>query len=347
MRSRAVTSKETPARATDSGLAEGLRPLLAGKAPTRDSKLAVGIDKGDVKAAPEAEPSDVARGRRSSDRVLLKIPLEVAGTDMDGKSFKERTQTLVVGYNGAFFILRNSLRIGDQITVTNLQTKQSCPFRAIHSSQDLVRGLHEWGVECLEPDRNFWQIYFPQMAKEPSPEDTVGTLLECAICHSREMTRLSPAQYRSMVQTTALTRDCPRCRAATQWEFASVEDIEEPQPPGPEVITPPAVSLPEDVEGRPEEGRIVELPIWIRHEDGRGEITTTESVSKFGACFAANMQLEVGDHVFVTFASGQDFREEETPARIMWCRKVSEKGRTLYGIKLERAASAENELPPD
>jgi hypothetical protein len=336
--SPAATSKETLAGAAGPELADG-------KAPTRDSKPAVAVDEGEIKVAREAESAGIIRGRRHSDRVLLKIPLEVAGTNAEGESFTERTETLVIGRSGAFFYLQNSLRAGDQITITNLQTKQSCPFRAVNSKQDVARGVRAWGVECLEPERNFWQICFPQRPKEPSPAKTVGALLECAICHSREMTRLSTAQYSHMLQTTAMSRDCPTCGAPTPWEFA-FEAIEEPKPPGPEVTTHPPVPLPEDVESRRKGDRIVALPIWIRHEDGRGEIATTESVSKSDVCFAADMQLEVGELVFVTFQSTPDCHEDETPARIMWRHQMSKQGRTLYGVKLEHAAAPQDEPSP-
>ena len=54
---------------------------------------------------------------------------------------------------------------------------------------------------------------------------------------------------------------------------------------------------------RREERRIVQLPILIKHDDGRAESTTTEDVSKSGIRCCANMSLKVGERARIRLAS--------------------------------------------
>jgi hypothetical protein len=285
-------------------------------------------------------PSAMAQRLRRSDRVLLRIPLEVSGTNLEGNTFTERTHTQDVNRNGASIVLRNSFLPGGQMTVKNLQTSQSCRFRACRASQDLPGGLREWGVECLDPAPNFWGITFAVSPEDASlEEENVSSLLECTICHCRELAKVTLSEYRAIVQRTSSARFCVWCGTGTEWKFAIVEEgagaRASEAPKGQEV----AASLGSVEEVRLEDRRIVRLPISIRHQDGREEFTITENVSSTGVCCAANMELNTGDRVFVRFVSDQGPGEVEFPAQIMWRRTLNEKRGILYGMKLQRDPS--------
>jgi hypothetical protein len=279
----------------------------------------------------------MAKDLRRSDRLLIRIPVEVSMTDLEGNSITERTHTLAIDRNGASFALRNSFRKKDQITVKNLHTSQLCRFRACEAIQDLPDGFREWGMECVDPAPNFWNISFPGMPEKPSVEEqSAGCLLECTVCHYREMTRVTLSEYRMTVEKTSSARDCIWCGKQTEWKFAIIEeDVEATSTPGVKERDA-AVSLASRVEIRREERRTVQLPIWIRHQDGREELTRTENVSRSGVCCAASMEVEVGDRVLVRLVSDEGPGEAEFLAQIMWCRKLNEKRGTLYGMKLGR-----------
>ena len=269
---------------------------------------------------------------------MLKIPVEVSGTNLESKSFSERTHTQAINRNGASLIIQNSLPPDGQITVKNLQTGQSCRFRACRAIQDLPGGLREWGVECLDPAPNFWGISFPESTHEAYvEEETVGSLLECTTCHCREMAKLPLSEYRTMVQKISSVRHCAWCGAETDWKFAILgEDVDATGPPG---LKGQEVAVLR-VKGQHEERRIARLPISIKHEDGREEFTIAGNVSRAGICCAAKMDLQVGDHVLLWLPSDQGSGEAEFGAQIMWVRKIHEGGKFLYGMKLERDASS-------
>ena len=340
---RPAAPKHVQPRMGGSELAAGAPPSPDTRA-SRRGPLFAGKRDSEWDEAPDIAPSVLAEKHRRSERILLRIPVQVEGTDADGKLFTERTFTLFVNRHGGCINLRSSPRVNDQITMTNLQTRQSCPFRVCESHQDRPGDLTEWGLECLEPNRNFWGVHFPEKAPQPSLEQNINTMLECVTCRSLEMTELSPGQYRRMAEQGVLTRDCQKCGAATEWKFGFVvAEEEEPFLPSIEPATP-AVSLPKGAERRREKRLIAKLPIRIRHGDGRVENSMTQNVAKSGACFASNLEMKVGETVFLTYQSGLGPREEESPARIMWRRDGAERGKILYGVNLERAESRKDDL---
>lgn len=282
--------------------------------------------------APALIPAIAAREQRRSERILLKIPVHVAGTDARGESFAERTFTFSINRHGAFLWLKNSPREGGQVTVTNLGTRRSCAFRLCDSGKEPSSQVTAWGLECLEPNSNFWQIRFPEKPLVSSPEKTIAALVVCASCRSREVADLSVAQYRMMLERGSIKRDCSDCGVVTVWKFIPVEVA---RPVNPEEA--PAVGLPSGKNNRREKRILAKLPIRLRDpEDGRIENTLTENVSKSGVCCVAGMELNVGDVILLRFEPGTGPSDREVPARIVWLRSMGEIRRTLYGIRLKR-----------
>jgi len=144
----------------------------------------------------------------------------VKGKGPEGKPFQEKTFTLVVNRDGARISLNNTLRPGDELSITNLQSKISCPFRVVQRTSDtLGEGAPEWGVECLEREVNFWGINFPTKASATVQPELVDALLECAQCHSRELAQLALEQYRELISQSSVTRNCVKCNGQTLWSF--------------------------------------------------------------------------------------------------------------------------------
>jgi hypothetical protein len=99
-------------------------------------------------------------GRRRSMRVLLSVPILVAGLDTGRKEFHEETRTLVVNAHGALITLGTPVTAGQKLTLANKATKQSQDCRVVYlgTSQG---GKTQMGVEFLKPTPSFWQIDFP------------------------------------------------------------------------------------------------------------------------------------------------------------------------------------------
>jgi len=348
---RPKASDQAKPRSGGSNLAQG----VAGQVKPRsgDSRLARGMEgqaasraglfpqertrKGDQ--ARVGSPSTMARNQRGSERVLLTIPVQVVGTDLNGKPFNERTFTLVINRQGGSINLRSSPRVGDHITITNLQTKASCPFKVCASPKTLRGGVAEWGVRSLELNPDFWGVRFPEREDHGYVQAFISAVIECLSCHYREMVELKEEEFRSLAERGVLIRDCQKCGVGKEWKFGVFDgDMEGTLLPNVESDAP-TVTVPAGEEKRRDKRLIVKLPITIRHKDGRVERSVTENTSDSGACFASNLELEIADVVFLTYASSSGGVERETPARVMWRRGAGGGGTSLCGVKFEQALS--------
>ena len=130
--------------------------------------------------------------------------------------------TLAMNQHGAQINLKNTVRSDDQITITNIQTHMSCPFRVVRQVRKPFGPGPEWGVESLEPEVNFWGMSFPGKDAAPAPE-LIDALMECARCQHRELVQLTTEEYRSLITRLWLTRGCPKCKELTEWKFGFVE----------------------------------------------------------------------------------------------------------------------------
>ena len=275
---------------------------------------------------------------RKSERVLLRIPIRVEGEDTRGNAFDETTYTLIVNQSGGLIVASHPLVPGAVIKITNLRNKISCSFQVVMRAARSFSGTPEWGVKCLQPEAEIWGVHFPTRTEEPSQVDLIHVLLECLGCFSREMASLTVPQYRRLVAQSTLPRPCPKCSATRDWKFGFIDvEVEEvlASVPTPSVS---AVTPRREVGKRQDKRMAVKLPLGVRLADGSQETSTTENISTSGVCFACNLEMSVGERLYLSVGTGGPGEERDIPARIMWRRPVKDRGRALYGVKFERAA---------
>ena len=93
-------------------------------------------------------------------RVLLSVPVIVSGKTTSKEDFKEETRTLVVNAHGAMIALTARLASGQEITVSNLATQESCACRIAYVG-NLQGGKTQIGIDFVKPCPGFWRIDFP------------------------------------------------------------------------------------------------------------------------------------------------------------------------------------------
>jgi hypothetical protein len=99
-------------------------------------------------------------GRRRSMRVLLSVPITVAGKNTKSQEFTEETRTLVVNAHGALIALAASVVADQQVTVSNKATRASLACRIVYLGSSQA-GKVQMGIEFEKPSPAFWQIDFP------------------------------------------------------------------------------------------------------------------------------------------------------------------------------------------
>ena len=273
---------------------------------------------------------------RKSERVLLRIPIRVKGKDTLGSEFDETSYTLQVNQSGGLIVVARQLQPGSVVRITNLNNQISCSFQVVMRAAKSLSGASEWGVKSLEPGAEIWGVHFPAKTEKPQQAELIHVLLECRECSSREMAPLTVEQYRRLAAHASLPRPCPKCAFPTDWTFAGIDIGPDRPSPGLPAASITELAAQREIERRREKRLAVKLPLGIKLPDGYEETSTTENISKSGLCFACNLDMQVGERVYVRLGSDSPEEQRDIPARIMWRRPSKEKGRAFYGARLER-----------
>lgn len=114
----------------------------------------------------------VMSNRRRSQRVLLRIPVQVIGRGPDKQPVSEMTHTAVVNAHGGLIYLSLKVQPGQVIILKNPETSEEQLCRVIRSDP-APDGRSEVGLEFVKPAPNFWRVAFPPSDWGPhAPEIT-------------------------------------------------------------------------------------------------------------------------------------------------------------------------------
>lgn len=276
--------------------------------------------------------------KRDSERILLKFPIRVSAFGGSSGGFSEETHTVEVNRVGARIALQHAVAANDTIRVVNLENLREADFRVIGPISLESGQIGEWGVECLEPDRNLWDIKFSPPLE--NPENPAGALLVCGDCGAQSFCNLRDWEF-EILQAGSLQRFCDQCGGPTAWQYADISRrVEETAPHvAPAAAPPPAparsVELPPDQwVGKREHKRLaLKLPTLIRDEKGRSEVTKSENVSKGGLAVSLGLIFEVGDIVTVCCPYSEGGQNLEQKAEIRNRRTFFAGERWIYGLR--------------
>jgi hypothetical protein len=277
---------------------------------------------------------------RRSERVLLRIPIRVVGNDTHGNAFDETTYTLVVNRSGALIVVEHLLQLGAVIKITNIKSRISCSFVVVMRAAGSLSGTPEWGVKCLEPEMEIWGVHFPDRSEEPAEANLTHVLLECRECSSREMAALTVEHYRRLEAQSRLPRLCPKCRVIRDWKFVVTEVGLGGISPSLPVPSASGLTSQDEADRRRDQTLAVKLPLEIRRPNGSEETTKTENISESSLCFACDLEMQIGDRVYVTVGLDPPGEQRDIPARIMWRSPAQGKGRAFYGAMLDKTNGA-------
>ena len=93
-------------------------------------------------------------------RVLLSVPIHVAGKTTESSEFEEEARTLVVNAHGALISLATRVAAGQTVTLSNNSTRKTIECRVAYSGS-VTAGKAQVGIEFVEKCPVFWQIDFP------------------------------------------------------------------------------------------------------------------------------------------------------------------------------------------
>lgn len=97
--------------------------------------------------------------QRRSSRMFTRIPVRASGKDVEGRKFRENSQTIVINAHGGLLYLHESLGIGSDLILTNPITEEEQDCRVVYVGDTSEKGTRI-GVEFLAPCPHFWGVDF-------------------------------------------------------------------------------------------------------------------------------------------------------------------------------------------
>jgi hypothetical protein len=98
--------------------------------------------------------------RRRSQRVLMQVPVRIRGTDAQGKTVEEETETLAINAHGALVLLQSRLTSGSKVQLQHKKTQEEHECHVAFLGP-VRSGKAEIGLEFSSPHPTFWRVAFP------------------------------------------------------------------------------------------------------------------------------------------------------------------------------------------
>jgi hypothetical protein len=102
-----------------------------------------------------------AASQRRSSRVFTRISVQAKGRAIDGRKFRENSQTIVINAHGGLLYLQESLELGADLMLVNPATEEEQECRVVYLGDTSDKGTRV-GVEFLSPSPHFWGVAFAQ-----------------------------------------------------------------------------------------------------------------------------------------------------------------------------------------
>ncbi len=99
--------------------------------------------------------------KRRSERVLLRIPVQIRGVAEDGSAVTESAQTVVVSRFGALLRVASRLKLASPLSITHGLSQQAEEFKVVWISDKQDEGRWDIGVEAATTVEEFWGVRFP------------------------------------------------------------------------------------------------------------------------------------------------------------------------------------------
>lgn len=249
-----------------------------------------------------------AMDSRRPERVYLRVPILVRGSDDTRGPFSEVTATVNISRTGARIALQSLPACGSDIQITNLSTNRVANFKVAYRGRTQVDGRTDFGVISSDPSADLWAIKF-----EDSPqtdESPIAGLLVCSRCEQRIFGQLSWSEYNGLSENFNFRRFCGHCQSVTEWTVGSSDET----PPDYGTGRPSHADLKERIESDSHPLHQVErrgairyalkVPLLVTGRTNNPERTVTEDLSSMGLMFTCRQRFEVGEVVQVIVGHG-------------------------------------------
>ena len=268
--------------------------------------------------------STLSDGLRQSDRVSLRLSVEVAWATAQGATFSQTVETLLVSRNGGVLRFTEKLETGQELHLRrHLEGDQWKHTRArVVAEIDQDANGFLYAIHILEARCDFWDIEFPSLHK--AEEALARLLMECSFCQRREVVYLNEMQLKSFEVRRCVARHCRHCESPSIWIESLLEEA--------------------GLEGdgtRPTEERVVprrnrtrvkaRVLACIRRRGFAEEVVVCEDLSKGGISFRSRNQYPEGTRVEVAVPFTPGTGAIFVPIRIVFSQAIPTAGLHRHG----------------
>jgi hypothetical protein len=274
---------------------------------------------------------------RRSDRVHLVFPIQVAGTDAEGRDFTEKGRTSVVGRHGAAIVLTRRLATDQELMIRCFNNNKEAGVRVVGviGGQD---SEYVYGIVLLSSVVNLWDVEFPSLTG--SEKTLARILLRCGGCQGREVVHLNEIELEVFNANHNIHRFCKSCAALTFWKQesqevprASLPHLDEHMP---EQESSPA--QPRPAQEKPHEVRIqTKLTGCIRQPGFPDEVVLCENLSRGGCCFRSRKRYLEGSRIEIAVPCSRENGNIFVPARIVYAKALTSGDLFRHGAAHVRA----------
>jgi hypothetical protein len=277
-----------------------------------------------VGTAPNHVMSTLSDGLRQSDRISLRMPVEVAWATAQGATFSQTVETLLVSRNGGVLRLTERLEAGQELHLRrHIEGDQWKHTRArVVAEIDQDANSFLYAIHILEPRCDFWDIEFPSLHK--AEEALARLLMECSFCQRREVVYLNEMQLKSFEVRRCVARHCRHCESPSIW----IESLSE----GAALEGDGTHPTEERVVPRRNRTRVkARVLACIRRRGFAEEVVVCEDLSKGGISFRSRNQYPEGTRVEVAVPFTPGTGAIFVPIRIVFSQAIPTAGLHRHG----------------
>jgi len=282
---------------------------------------------------------------RPGEHVTVRVPVILAGTDLGGRAFQEKTLATVIAHNEATILSSHSLALGQALEIQCIGTSRGAAARVLAQLSVSPQG-YIYEVDIRSEDTNLWEIGFPSAAE---PEVAAGRiLLECKVCRAQEVALLSASELEIFQMNQAILRPCPQCSEVRAWVKPSLEKLlasaKERKPAAVAIPEPPPRARAQNERSEPRAR--IKVPACVKTSEFGEERVVTENVSEGGLGFTAHRTYKPGECVEIAVPYVEGGANVFVKARIQWARDLPSLGLAAHGAAYVHASRRAKRVTP-
>jgi hypothetical protein len=266
-------------------------------------------------SAPENGGASVTKQIQASPASIA-IPIEVMGTDLEGRYYMERTQTLMITSDGATILLANKLAPESELVVRNIQTNEEAPAQVIGHIREDISG-HVYGVGLIDPSIDLWGVPLSRIDSDNN------AVLECSHCQAVKSIPLTEIETIIFKAVGTLPRHCKCSNSSTIWKQTCREVSTEQRSKSLRESTE-SRAVPTLLERRKNKRTAMKSAACIRYA-GKEEIVQCEDMSRGGFRFISRKPYPKNSRIEVAVPYMKSNINIFVPARVVYYQQLSPK----------------------